>query len=77
MSVLSTFLESLINFLSSTIKKTLQNQVKSRIKVVSNYKLQETQFKRTVRDKIACKTHLELENVSFKHIFGNLNKFPI
>jgi len=59
MSVSSTFLETLINFLSSNIKKPLQNQVKSRIKVVSNYKLLETQFERTVRDKIACKTHLE------------------
>jgi len=31
----------------------------------------------TVRDKIACKTHLEWENDSFKHIFGILIKFPI
>jgi len=32
---------------------------------------------RTVRDKIAGKTHLELENYCFKHIFEIPNKFPI
>jgi len=37
----------------------------------------ETQFERTLSDKIACKTHLELENDCFKYIFGILIKFPI
>jgi len=36
---------------------------------VSKFELTETQFKRTVRDKIACKTDLEWENDCFKHIF--------
>jgi len=40
-------------------------------------KLQETQFERTVKDKITCKTHLDWENDCFKHIFGNLFKFSI
>jgi len=31
----------------------------------------------TVRDKIACQTHLERENDCFKHIFEILNKFTI
>jgi len=44
---------------------------------VSKYKLSERRFEKTVRDKIACKTHLELENDNFKHIFEILNKFPI
>jgi len=58
-------------------KKTLQNLVQSERNTVSKFKLTETQFERTVRGKIACKTHLEEENDSFKHIFGILNKFPI
>jgi len=44
---------------------------------VSKFELPKTQFERTVRDKIACKTHLESENGSFKYIFGILIKFPI
>jgi len=44
---------------------------------VSKFKVPETQFERTVRDKIACKTYLEWENYSFKHIFGILIKFSI
>jgi len=44
---------------------------------VSKLELSETQFEKTVRDKIACKTHLESKNDSFKHIFGILIKFPI
>jgi len=58
MTFLSTFLESSLNFLSTIIKK-LQNLVQSVRKEVSNLKLPETQFKRTVRDKIVCKTYLE------------------
>jgi len=45
MTVSSTFLESLLNFLSKNLKK--------------HYKLSETQFEKTVKDKIACQTHLE------------------
>jgi len=41
------------------------------------FELPETQFQNTVRNKIACQTHLEWENDSFKHIFGILIKFPI
>jgi len=36
------------------------------------FELPETQFERTVRDKIACKTYLEWENDYFKLIFGIL-----
>jgi len=58
MTVLSTFLESSLNFLYNDIKRTLQYQVKSGRKVVSKFELSETQFERTVRDKIVSKTHL-------------------
>jgi len=44
---------------------------------VSKFELTETQFERTVRNKIACKTHLEWENYCLKHIFGILIKFTI
>jgi len=44
---------------------------------VSKIELPETHFDKTVRDIIACETHLEYENNSFKYIFGILNKFPI
>jgi len=44
---------------------------------VSKFELPERQFERTVKDKIACKIHLEWENDSFKHIFGILIKFPM
>jgi len=46
-------------------------------KGVSKFELQETQFERIVRDKIACKTHFKWENDCFKHIFGILVKFSI
>jgi len=39
--------------------KTLQKEVQSGRKAVSNFKLAETVFERAVRDKIAYKTHLE------------------
>jgi len=57
-------------------EKTLQNLVQSGRKVVSKFELSERQFKKTVRDKIAYKAHLEWENDSFKYIFGILIKFP-
>jgi len=41
------------------------------------FELSEIQFERTVRDKIACKTHLEWQNDCFKYIFGIFIKFPI
>jgi len=44
---------------------------------MSKFELPESEFKKTVRDKIACKTHLERENDYFKHIFGILTKFVI
>jgi len=44
---------------------------------VSKIELTETQFERTDRDKITCKTHLELLNYDFIHIFEILVKFPI
>jgi len=55
----------------------LQNLVKSERKVVSKFELPETHFERIVREKIVCKTYLELENDCFKHIFGISIKFPI
>jgi len=39
--------------------------------------MSETQFERTAREKMGCKTHLEPKNDCFKHIFGILIKFPI
>jgi len=44
---------------------------------VLKFEMSETQFERTARDKIACKTHLESKNDCFKHIFEILIKFPI
>jgi len=44
---------------------------------VSKFELPETQFARTVRDKIDPKTYFEYPNHAFKHIFGILIKFPI
>jgi len=44
--------------------------------MVSKFKLTETQFEMTVRDKIACKTHFEWENDCFKLIFEIPIKFP-
>jgi len=56
---LSRFLESSLKFLSTNLKKNLQNLVQSERKAVSKFELPETQFEKTVRDKIASKTHLE------------------
>jgi len=53
MTVLSTSLESPLNFLSNNLKKTLQILVQSGRKVVSKFELPEIQFERTVRNKIA------------------------
>jgi len=52
MAVLSTFLESSLNFLFNNLKKHFQNLVQSERNAVSNFQLPETQFERTVRDKI-------------------------
>jgi len=59
MTVLSTFLEFSLNFLLNNVKKSLQNLVQSGRKAVSKLKYLETQFERTVKNKIAGKTHLE------------------
>jgi len=40
------------------------------------FELPETQFERTVKDKIVGKTHLKRENDCFNYIFGFLIKFP-
>jgi len=83
MTVLNTFLESSLNFLFNNLKKHYNilycriNLVQSGRKGVSKFELPKTQFVRTVRDKIACKTHLDLDNDCFKHIFRILIKFPI
>jgi len=58
MTVLSTFLESPLNFLSNNLKKT-KNVGTVKKKVGSKFELTETQFEKTVRDKIVCKTYLE------------------
>jgi len=55
MTVLSTFLESSLNFLSHNLKKPVQSWRKAVLKI----ELPETQLERAVRDKIACKTHFE------------------
>jgi len=55
MIVLSTFLESTLNFLSDNLKKTTK-LVRPGRKAVSKFELSETQFIRTVSNKIACKT---------------------
>jgi len=44
---------------------------------VYKFELPKRRFSRTVKAKIACKTHLEYENDYFKHIFEILIKFPI
>jgi len=59
MSVLSTFLESSLNFLSNNLEKHYKIWYIQREKLVSKFKLSEIQFERTVSDKIVCKTHLE------------------
>jgi len=58
-TVLSAFLEFSLNLLSNNNKKNTRNRVQSRKKAVSNSELSKTQFKKTVRDEISCKTHLE------------------
>jgi len=59
MTVLITFLESSLNFLSNNLKKPLHYLVQSKRKTVSKFELKETQFEKTVEDKIACKSDLE------------------
>jgi len=49
MTVLSTFLETSLNFLSNNLKKTLQNLVQSERKVVSKFELSEIQFEDSQR----------------------------
>jgi len=46
MTVLSTFLKSLSNFLFNNRKKTLENFIKSERKAVSKFEMPETQFER-------------------------------
>jgi len=77
MTVLSIFLKSSLNFLSNNLKKNTTKFCTVREKTVSQFELTETQFERTVSDKIASQTFLERENDNYKHIFGNLIKFPI
>jgi len=55
MTVLITFLESSLNFLSNNPKR-IPNLVQLEGKVVSKFELPETQLEKTVRDKIACQT---------------------
>jgi len=43
--------------------------IQSERKAMPKFELPETQFERTVRDKIACKTHLVLKIGCFKYIF--------
>jgi len=52
-TVLSTFLECSLNFLSNNLKR-IPNLVQLEGKVVSKFELPETQLEKTVRDKIAC-----------------------
>jgi len=44
---------------------------------VSKFEITETQFERTVKNKIGCETNFEYENYCFKHIFGIFIKFSI
>jgi len=55
----------------------LKNLVQSGRKAVSKFKLSEIQYERTVRDKLGCKTRLDLKIDCFKYIFRILIKFPI
>jgi len=75
MTVLSPFLESPLNFLSTNLKKHLKIRYSQREKQCQSVNCQKDSLK--VKDKIACKPHLEWENDSFQHIFGILIKFPI
>jgi len=72
MTVLGTFLEFSLNFLFQYLKKHYKF-----FYIQKKVELPKTQFQRIVKNKIAGKTHLELENDCFKHIFGILIKFPI
>jgi len=56
MTILSTFLESSLNFPSNNPKKTKKFGTVAE-KTGVKFELSETQFQKTVRDKIACKTH--------------------
>jgi len=56
-TILSTFLKFSLNFLSNNPKNT--SKLGTGRKEVSKFEHPETQFEETVRDKIACKTHLE------------------
>jgi len=58
MTVLSTYLESSLNFLFNKLKRTIQFSTVKK-KSVSKIELPKTQLERAVRDKISCKTHLE------------------
>jgi len=58
MTVLNTFLESLLNFLFNIVKNTTKFGI-VREKAVSKFELPETQFEKTVVEQIACNTHLE------------------
>jgi len=53
MTVLRTFLESLLNFVSNNLKKHKKNLVQSERKVVSKCELPETQFDRTVQNRLS------------------------
>jgi len=59
MTIFSTFLESLIHFLSNNLKTTSKFEYSEREKRCQNLTLSELQFEHTVRDKIDCKIHLE------------------
>jgi len=61
-------LETWLNFLFNNQKKTVQSLAQSGRKAVSKSELPERQFESTVRDKIACRSHLEWENDCFKYI---------
>jgi len=57
MTVLSTFLESLLNILSNNLKNTTKFGTVREKRGVSKFKLPDTQFERTIKEKIACKLY--------------------
>jgi len=59
MTVLSTFLESSLNFIFKNLKKHYKNLVQSERKAVSKFELPQTHFERTDKDKITRQTYLE------------------
>jgi len=75
MNVLSTFLESLLNFPHNNLKNTWKFSTISGKEAMSKFEVTETQFEKKIRDKIACKTYLEWENVCFKQIIKILINF--